>query len=155
MEESATRPGFDRDRSLHAAARVLREQPQRDEDVHRSGPARWASHLARLREVKPPEFLGHTVFWLALSNLALALAVVYLFISNRNDIAQQRSDLEKICATAETIDLALVRPLLFETTRALADIPNGPQRVRIRQYRDNLLVAHDALSETRSCEAVR
>jgi hypothetical protein len=62
--------------------------------------------------------------------------------------------LEKTCTTSETLDIALVVPLLAETNRAL-ELVHGPQRARIRQYRDNLIVAHEALSEQRACEAVR
>ena len=97
-----------------------------------------------------------------MSLIALAVVSVWLFTNNRaviNDqraaVAQQQQDLEKICNTATTLDIALVSPLLTETNRALEDLPPGPQRARIRQYRGNLQIAHEALSETQSCESVR
>lgn len=102
--------------------------------------------------MKPP---GSPLVWLALANLVLALVVVYLYAANRAVLARQQSDLEKICSTNDTLDLALIHPLLDETKIALRELPPGPQRDRIRRYRDNLYVAHIALSETRSCEAVR
>lgn len=70
-------------------------------------------------------------------------------------VATQQADLEKICNTATTLDIALVGPLLTETNRAIKDLPPGTQRQRIIGFRDNLRVAHEALSETQSCEKVR
>lgn len=105
--------------------------------------------------MKPPRFLQSRDFWFAISLLALALVSVWLFVNNRSLINDQRRDLEKICNTTTTLDIALVNPLLIETNRALRDLPGGPYRQRVTRFRDNLRTAHDALSETETCERVR
>lgn len=105
--------------------------------------------------MKPPDFLGRPLFWLAVSNLVLACVVVYLFTENRAVLDAQQRDLEKICNTTTTLDIALVKPLLIETNTALEDLPAGSYRQRILRFRNNLQVAHEALSETQTCEQVR
>lgn len=112
--------------------------------------------------MKPPRFLQSRDFWFALSLLVLALVSARLYLANRaviNDLravlATQQADLEKICNTATTLDIALVGPLLTETNRTIKGLPSGTQRQRIIAFRNNLLVAHEALSETQSCEKVR
>lgn len=112
--------------------------------------------------MKPPKAFARYEFWFAVVLAAVALVSVSLFLKNRsltNDlrhvVATQQKDLEKICNTATTLDIALVNPLRLETQRALEDLPPSAQRARIRQYAHNLKVAHEALSETQSCESVR
>lgn len=105
--------------------------------------------------MKPPAWVERPIVWLAISNLVLACVVVYLFTVNRTVIDQQRRDLEKICNTTLTLDIALVVPLHAETSRAIVDLPPGSYRNRLIRLRDNLETAHEALSETQSCESVR
>lgn len=112
--------------------------------------------------MKPPRLTASRDFWFAVCLAALALVSVWFFVRGRavtNELRQvvaaQQQDLEKICNTTTTIDLALVRPLLIETGITITTIPNGPYKQRLIRFRDNLQVAHDALSETQTCEPVR
>jgi len=105
--------------------------------------------------MKPPHFLQSRDFWFGLALVLIAIVSVWLFATNRALINSQRRDLEKICNTTTTLDIALVNPLLLETKATIEDLPNGAYRRRIIAFRDNLLVAHEALSETQSCEPVR
>ena len=112
--------------------------------------------------MKPPRFMQSRDFWFAISLLVLALVSARLYLSNRaviNDlrgvVVAQQHDLEKICNTTTTLDIALVGPLLLETNHAIRDLPGGAYRQRILRFRNNLQVAHEALSETQSCESVR
>lgn len=112
--------------------------------------------------MRPPRAFGSRDFWFAVSLAALALISVWFFVRGRavtnelrHVVAVQQRDLEKICNTTTTLDIALVNPLLIETNRALKDLPGGPSKQRIIRFRDNLRTAHEALSETSSCEQVR
>lgn len=105
--------------------------------------------------MKPPRFLERATFWLALSNLALGLVVVYLYTANRDIIDAQASQLEAVCNTTTTVDIAVVIPLLRETNTTLEFLPPGPYRNRLVRFRNNLAVAHESLSETRPCDLVR
>lgn len=112
--------------------------------------------------MKPPHAFASRDFWFAVCLAALALVSVWFFVRGRattNELRQivttQQRDLEKICNTTTTIDLALVKPLLIETSTTLENVPNGPYKLRLIRFRNNLQVAHDALSETQTCEPVR
>lgn len=112
--------------------------------------------------MKSPRAFRRYEFWFAVILAGVALVSVSLALKSRaltNDLRQvvatQQRDLEKICNTATTLDIALVNPLRIETKRALDDLPPSPQRKRVEQYFHNLQVAHEALSETQSCEPVR
>jgi hypothetical protein len=105
--------------------------------------------------MKATRFLANRDVWFAFALIVLSTVSIWLFSTNRALINDQRRDLEKICNTTTTLDIALVVPLLVETNQALEDLPAGDYKQRILVFRNNLRTAHGALSETQSCESVR
>lgn len=105
--------------------------------------------------MRPPRFLQSRDFWFAVSLAALAAVSVWLFDSNRTLIAENQRDLEHLCNTTTTLDIAVVTPLLVEVRQAVKSVPPGEGRTDLIRLRNNLRIAHEELSDTAACESIR
>ncbi len=88
--------------------------------------------------------------------VAVAFAILVVFAlqvrQTRQVARDNRSLIESLCNTTQTLDAALVVPLLIETKLALKI---GGDRARLVRQRNNLEIAHEELSSTSTCEGVR
>jgi hypothetical protein len=105
--------------------------------------------------MRPPRFMQSRDFWFAVSLMALAFVSVWLFLANRDLTLENKRDIEAVCNTTTTLDIAVVVPLLVEVREAVKNVPPGEARADLIRLRDNLRVAHEELSMTEACDPVR
>ncbi len=90
--------------------------------------------------------------------VAIAFIILVIFalqVRQTRQVARDNRDLiESLCNTTQTLDAALVVPLLIETKLALKFI-SDEGRARLVRQRNNLEIAHEELSSTSTCEGVR